>query len=441
MTKTVLTAVLVVACGAFACGGSSDAGAIDTSVNDGGTTFADGGSSGDDGGTTTGDGATTDAPAGDTGMPSGNYPAFPPFMGELVNNGGPVLSAPKIVTVTWPNDNSTAILEDFGDKIGASQYWQTAVGEYGVGAATSGAANHVHVATAPPAQMSDQDIRNFIAANAGSVLPAPTSQTMYMLWLHPNTKLMFGGGEACASGIGGYHNDTTVNGTIVAYGVVPRCGSIQSATSAGSHEIGEAATDPQPSGSAGWVGFSDATTVFNLWQRNNVENGDACEFFKDSFYTDTGLGYAVQRLWSNKQGALGHSPCQPFTGTYFNVTPLGLQDLVVDLSQAGGTANTHTKGFHAAQGETITFEIGFYSDGPTSGPWTVKAYESNPLVNPVTGRLTVAVDPMKTTGVNGEKTKVSVTVTQAGPAKVELMTLVSTLGAVSHYMPVLIGSN
>ena len=57
------------------------------------------------------------------------------------------------------------------------------------------------------------------------------------------------------------------------------------------------------------------------------------------------------------------------------------------------------------------------------------------------GRITVAVDPMKTTGVNGEKTTVSVTVTQAGPLKVELMTLVSTLGGVAHYMPVLIGSN
>jgi hypothetical protein len=416
-----------------ACGGNdgvnigSDGGGDGAIVGEGGTLPLDSGSA-----------EAAPVESGPDGAPSSTYPAFTPWMAQLSNNGDAVLSAPTVVTITWDVDTSRALFEGFGDGIGASSYWSAAVGEYGVGPVTSGAANHAHVSTAPPSQMSDADIQTFITSNLGTLLPQPTSQTLYVVYLAKTTTLIFQGNSACQSGIGGYHDSFQAGQNKIAYAVLPRCGSDNGVTRAASHEIGEAATDPHPN--SGYSGFDDPFLAFELWQRNNDENGDACEFFADSTDTEPSpFNYVVQRLWSNKMGPLGHSPCQPFTATYFNMVPLDLQDITVDLSQSGGPANFKTKGYTAAVGATIQIPIGFYSDAAT-GPWTVSAAESNPLVNPVTGRLAVSIDTTKTTGVNGEKTFLNVTVNQAGPLKAELLTLISTLGQTKHYLPLLISN-
>ncbi len=385
--------------------------------------------------------APPDAPveAGAYGAPSTTYPAFTPWMGQLANNGGPVLSAPVAVTVTWDVDTGRATFESFGDELGGSSYWSAAVGEYGVGAVTSGATNHVHLSTTPPVQWGDSDVRTFIQTNAGTLLPAPTAQTIYVFYIAPGTTFIFGNQNACSS-IGGYHDDVTVGNAPVAYAVLPNCGTDSKTTQYASHEIGEAATDPEPSTQPAYYGYDDPYVAFDFWQRGNDENGDACEFFADSFYTESQpFAFQVQRLWSNKMGAAGHSPCQPYTSTYFNVAPLDLQDVTVDLSSEGGSANFKTKGYACAVNQTIQVPIGLYSDGPTQ-PFSIDVAESNPLVNPVTGRLTLSVDTNKTSGVNGEKTFLNVTVNQAGPLKAELLTVISTLGSTKHYLPLVIAN-
>jgi len=221
---------------------------------------------------------------------------------------------------------------------------------------------------------------------------------------------------------------------------LPNCASDSKTTQYASHEIGEAATDPHPSGQPAYYGFDDPYLAFHEWQRGNDENGDACEFFKDSFYVESQpFQYQVQRLWSNKQGPLGHSPCQPYTSTYFNVAPLGIGDITVDLSQEGGPANFTTKGFTCALNATCKIPVGIYSDGAT-GPIAVSVAESNPLVNPVTGRLTLSIDPQKTSGVNGEITYVNVTVNQKGPLNAEMLTVITQLNGVSHYLPLLVAN-
>ncbi len=422
MRALFLVSVLAAIC--IGCGGSdavqNDAGPKEAGDPDTGVMVPDAGD---------------DAPdAGDYGAPSANYPAFMPWMGQLTKNGGAILTSPVVVTITWDVDTSRSLFEGFGDAIGMSPYWAAAVGEYGVGPVTSGAQNHAHIATAPPAQFTDQTLRQFITANLGTVLPAVTSQTIYVVYLAKTTTLIYGNQDACTAGIGGYHSAYN-NGQIV-YAVLPRCSGDDQVTAASSHEIGEAATDPHP-GQPGIVGFDDPYLAFEFWQRSNVENADACEFFQDSFYKESQpFGYFVQRMWSNKQGPLGHSPCQPFTTTYFNMAPLNLQDVTVNFGQG----NITTKGYKAKQGDTIKIPLGFYSDAATNGPWTLTAAESNPLVNPVTGRLTLSVDSMKPSGVNGEKTYLSVTVTMEGPQKVELLTLISTSPSTKHYLPLLISS-
>jgi hypothetical protein len=372
---------------------------------------------------------------GSYGAPSSTYPAFTPWMGQLSKNGGPILSAPVIVTITWDGDTGRTTFETFGDELGGSSYWSAAVGEYGVGPATSGTTNHVHVSTPPPTQWGDSDVRTFITQNLGTLLPAPTSQTIYVFYIADSTTFVSGGQNACNS-IAGYHDSFANAGGVISYAVVPSCSSDANTTQYASHEIGEAATDPQPSNALGLSGFEDPYLAFHEWQHGNDENGDACVFFLDSVDMEPApFAFQVQRLWSNKMGLLGHSPCQPYTATYFNVAPLGITDITVDLTQEGGPANFVTKGYPCgAFGCRIP--LGIYSDGPTA-PIAVSVVASNPA------DLTIlSIDKNKTSGVNGERTFVNVTVNQnqKGPLKAEMLTIITTLGTTKHYLPLLVGN-
>lgn len=444
--------VLATAGGFVACGGSVNGGGNNGATPDAGDTNADGGTVTPP----TDDAGTPDTGPVDHGKPSATYPAFKVDGATLVNNGGDVLKNPVIVTVTWPGDTDAANLEAFGDAIGGTAYWKALVSEYGVGPAVSGAANHFRMTTAAPATLSDSDIDTLVANAAGapatSGWPAPTDQTIYILYLHPSTSLQMQGSDACQSGIGGYHQSTQVNGKDVAYAVVPRCsfhGSLpfDESTSSGSHELAEAVTDPHPGGTPGYAGFDDNHLAYEFWQQFNSENGDACEFFRDSFYKEAApFAYTVQRQWSNAASLAGHNPCVPAApGAYFNVTPLTLDNVAVDLSRFGGSANSMTKGIAIKQGETKTFPVGLFSDAPTSGPWSLRASEGNPVLlqsqggAPKTPRLKVSID--KTSGQNGEIAYVTVTVTAASTTtKSELLTVSSTLDGITHYMPILISS-
>ena len=449
--------VVAAVCGALAaCGG-----AVSTNPQNQGQPDA-----GDDGPSTTPADAgmpmpeasasdASDAGNVDHGMPSSTYPAFKPDMGQIVDNGGLVLSNPVVVSITWDSDPSQSMFDSFADGIGATKYWAATTTEYGVGAITSGAANHVHMSTAAPASIADSDLQTMVSTNAGTMWPAPTQQIIYAFFLPPNTSLQFGGGgggggDACQQGIGGYHDQVMVGNQAVAYAVVPSCTfggnntAAEQTTMSMSHELIEAVTDPHPQdNNPGYVGFDPDHFAFDYFQRFSSETGDACEFFRQSFYqnSEPNFMYWVQRTWSNKSGAAGHDPCVPApSDPYFNVTPLQLGLVNVDLSLLGGSASTPTKGVHIASGGTATFPIGFYSDAATSGPWTIKAVSGNPATGSMNGStyLTASVD--KTSGQNGEKAYVTVTVKTVGKLKGELLTIVSTLNGVNHYMPILVGS-
>ena len=386
--------------------------------------------------------AAPDVPveAGPYGLPSTTYPAFTPWMGQLTKNGGPILTAPVVVTITWDNDTGRATFESFGDEIGGSSYWSAAVGEYGVGPVVSGTSNHVHLSTTPPTQWGDTDVRNFLTANIGGILPAQTSQTIYVFYIAPGTTYTFQNQNACNS-IGGYHDAFPSQNGPIAYAVLPNCNTDMKTTQYASHEIGEASTDPQPEISPGLLSFDDPYLAFFFWQRNNLENGDACEFFPDSDYVEQNpFPFQVQRLWSNKQGPLGHSPCQPYTATYFNVAP---------LEHAGHHRRSHRRTAGPAtygdeglrvQRRSVDSDSDRDLHRRPTGPISVSVAESNPLVNPVTGRITLSIDQNKTSGVNGEKTFINATVTQKGPIAAELLTVITQMGTVKHYLPLLVGT-
>lgn len=377
----------------------------------------------------------------DHGAPSSVYPAFPPDLPQLVDNGGSTLRNPVIVTVTFTGDPESAKLEAFGDAIGGSAYWRATTAEYGIGPATSGASNHVRVPGTPPATMSQRDLRNFVASNAGvGGWPAPTAGTIYIVYTAPSTKVTtFGGADICSTGVAGYHSSTNVGGRSVSYAIVPACIGAGSRVDTASHELGEAATDPFQS-SPGWVHFDEPHFAWTLWQQFYDENGDACEFYLDSFYkeTESGFAYDVQRMWSNASAKAGHAPCVPAPSeAYFNTTPLGLEDVTIDLSSVGGPSSLRTKGYKVAVGETRTLALGLWSDA-AHAPWSLRVGEGNPTLGPTKpAHVHVSID--RKTGENGEKAYVTVSVLSQGTYGSELIDVQSyVFGVRVHDMPIII---
>jgi hypothetical protein len=380
----------------------------------------------------------------DPGTPSTTYPAFTPYIGQLANQGGPVLKKPEIVTVTWNSDPNAATFEQFGDVIGASQYWKAVTSEYGVDLAVSRAANHVRITTAAPKSLSETDIETFIGSRvttAGSGWPAPTENSVYILYIPAQTQVLLEGQETCGQGVGGYHSDISAGGRSLAYAVVPQCGDVNDSTLSASHELAEAATDPYPQTKPAFSGFKPEHLAWDVFQTFESENGDACEFYQDAFLGagETDLPFAVQRQWSNARGAAGHHPCVPAPAVpYFNIAPLQMEDFTADLSSIGG-GRSKTKGYVVGLGETKSISLGFYSDQARS-PWRITAIEGGivPLLGD-NGSVSLTLD--RTMGQNGEKANLTIKVNKRGVTKTELISIVSNDGQEEpHYLPILIGT-
>jgi hypothetical protein len=382
------------------------------------------------------------APPLDHGAPSETYPAFTPEIGQLVNNGGKILKNPTIVTVTWVGETNVDTFESFGDQLGPSSYWKSVTSEYGVGAAVSGTANHVRIATPAPATMGDADIPTLVQQGIASTTapwPQPTGDSVYIIYIPAGTTFTLSGKEVCRQGVGGYHDSTKVNGKGVAFAVIPQCGGLDESTLSASHELAEASTDPYPMTTPAYVGFDEDHLAWEFFQQFQSEDGDACEFYRDSAMQATEIPFVVQRQWSNAAAKAGHNPCVPSNPSqkYFSVSPLDQEDIDVDMSALGGDVMT-TKGYKIKVGETKTFPVGFYSDGPL-GKWTISA-KSGGIAGG--GRSSGGVDLTLdvTEGQNGQKAYVTATVNTAGRTGAELVTIVSQMGSQTHYQPILIGS-
>ena len=461
-TLSLFACVTICATG-LACGSSAN-----NTGTPGGTGGADAGPAVDnDAGTP--DAAADAEPVLDHGTPSVTYPAFKPAFGQL-QNAGHVLKNPVVVAITWNGEAAQTSLESFVDTLGATDYWKATTAEYGVGPAKSGATNHVHMTTAAPAQLTDADIQALVTTNAGKTAgwPAPTPETIYAFFLPAATSLQIqtgpgGASDACKTGVGGYHDEVKVGADAVSYAVVPACDFGRGhtvgeyVTLSMSHELIEAATDPTPNSNPGVKGFESDGFAWDYFQELQNENADSCEFFRESTFEvkETAPGpfdFWVQRSWSNVSAAAAHDPCVPAAaGTYFNVTPLALEGVSVTLPgqlTGGKTQKVPTKGIHVAPGKTVTFPVGFYSDGP-SDPWTISVAAGNPVLAGSAGgsqidqynqsSLTATVD--KTTGQNGEKAFVTVAVKTGGALfQGEIVTVSSKRGTVTHYMPIWIAN-
>jgi hypothetical protein len=337
-----------------------------------------------------------------------------------------VLKSPQIYPVFFAGDDATTVasLTDFSQNVGSTSYWTATTSEYGVGAATGHPA--IMLTQAAPTTIDDSAIQSWLATEFAGTdgFPTPDANTLIVLYYPASTTITLQGATSCQQ-FGGYHNSASVNGQQVAYAVVPRCTGID-LTGAASHELIEAATDPQPMVNPAYVQVDEGDLVWQLLLGGG-EVGDMCAQFPNVFTTFPPFNHTVQRTWSNKAAKAGHDPCVPQLAgeVYFNAAPV-LPDMA-PINLGGQTATIKSVSIPVGQSKTIPVQL--FSDGPMA-PWTVSAVDPAVSLGAPAPLLSFSFD--KTTGSNGDTLNLTITVMTAGQGNVEVFFVKSTSGS-THF--------
>jgi hypothetical protein len=229
--------------------------------------------------------------------------AAAPSRRRLTYRGGPLLTSVEIFTVFWggawrgAQSEVAGQINEFFQYVVSSplmdQLAEYSTAELAIGHGTF--AGTLTIADSEPgASISDARIQTFLSTNAaakqawgGSAdrLPQRISNRLVFLYVPPGTVISMGGSASC-TGFCGYHSD--IDGQRF-YGAMPfpSCAgctgglsTFEALTSASSHELCEAITDPVPG--SGW--YND----------QYGEIGDLC-----AWETRSLGGYTVQKEWSN----------------------------------------------------------------------------------------------------------------------------------------------
>jgi hypothetical protein len=353
-------------------------------------------------------------------------------------------------------------MDELNSKVGATDYWTAATSEYGVGKLTATAP--VHLTESAPTTIDDTGVQTWLSdhltgkADGGAPFPAPTSDSLYVIYYPVSTTVTLQGSQSCTA-FGGYHSSAKVNGKDIVYAVVPQCdwkdpagsptdpGYIQTITTATSHELIEAVTDPYPvTGPRTYTGLVEPD--YTYWEIGffGYEVGDMCSWMSTSDFEPAGLGYTVQRTWSNKAAAAGHDPCQPALPNepaYYAGVPV-MSDSVTIKDQGQSYPTT---GIKIPVGKSKTIEVDLFSDVPT-GDWTVQAidYSDANLVNhkpnlTFTWDKPTASGAPGPTGNNGDKLHLTITVVASDPKySGNAFVIKSTNGTTKTYWPGYVGN-
>jgi hypothetical protein len=247
---------------------------------------------------------------------------------SLTYHGGPLLVHADVEILYYGSQWSTdPTLKQQANQI--SQFFQTLadsaymdmLNEYGVGRGSL--LDSVLTNAASPRSIDDTQIQSIVIHDVGSgVLQFPDSNRVYFVFTAPGNEVTFtdsqgtlntSGNEANVPHFDGYHS--AVSGTLrtppLYYAVIPYPGGVntlesgfsafQQITATASHELAEAATDPDTI--SGWIDDSQIQT--NGGEIADLANGQ----------TGTVLSYDVAYIWSN---ALG-SAILPRPGNLFTV--------------------------------------------------------------------------------------------------------------------------
>jgi hypothetical protein len=294
------------------------------------------------------------------------------------------------------------------------------------------------LAEAAPATIDDTGIQTWLLdkltnpSDAGPTWPANDANTVYVLHYPASTTITLQNSSSCQA-FGGYHSNATLpDNTDVAYAVIPRCTNfpplmgIDAITGTESHELAEAATDPYPQTQPAYAQVDDAHFY---WERvlGGGEVGDMCAQFPGVWNKWPSISYTVQSIWSNQNALAGHDPCQPSAApVYFNAAPV-LPDTVT-ISTFG--QSVVVKAVKIPVGMSRTIDVDLFSDGPTSGPFTVAAKDTASAFGGANPYLQLSLD--RNTGVNGQILHLTIKVLQAGKHNTETFFMTSKLNGVEN---------
>jgi hypothetical protein len=296
----------------------------------------------------------------------GPFP-FPP----VTYQGGPLIAAPNIVTITFPGDTLASQVATFGTSVASSTYWDTIRAGYCGGGTCIGdgpAGTSVALTAASATSYTDSSaggpstLQTFLAGLiTGATVPAPDANTIYALYFPTTTTITLDGGVSCQA-FDGYHSAMTVGSQQVYYAVIPECPApqmtpsittLQNTTITASHEFIETSSDGSFQQFSFALNLNDPAT-WGWADVSSMEVGDLCaDPFGLGQDEATENGFTVQRIWSAQHAAAGKNPCVPIpTGeVYFNA--YSTYSVVVE-----------------DVGQTKTIEVDALADG-AMGSWTV----------------------------------------------------------------------
>jgi hypothetical protein len=262
---------------------------------------------------------------------------------RVVHRGGPFLRRPEITTVTFVGDDpqTVARLERFGGRIGRTAWWREVTEGYCranddcIRAGRAGRA--IRLARRLPPRVRDVEVERWIAdeARAGA-LAELGADALVLVYLPRGVALSDAFHDAyCAPGPRAYHRMMRTTGASFPYAVIPRCRDEAETTATASHEILEAATNPDPGRPGFGLEGGAATVAFRL---RGAEPVDPCGLLTMDSHRAHAAGFLVQRAWSNAAAARGADPCVPAPSgrPYVALVP---RQAVVRLAEPGTSAS------------------------------------------------------------------------------------------------------
>jgi hypothetical protein len=321
----------------------------------------------------------------DAGPPDMSFvPAPHPPFPQLTLHSQSVWASPELVTITYQGFQWADQVEAFGDFLPSSQWLQTVGSEYGVTGATH--LQKVRVPNPAPGSTTDGAIVGFLLNQVKvGTLPKPGPahpNLVYLVYFPSTTTIDDGSGtKMCVGGYSGYHATNYLSGGLneFGYAVLADCTSnLDDLTSTASHEVIEAATDPDD----GWYLDPDPTDAW--YGLVYAEAADLCEYE----YNVSEGGFALQRSWSNAVALAGGWPC----------VPAPPNEVIQDVSSSPPTA------VYLPAGQSTTFTLTGWSSVPTTVDWQLTSgltdftnfdplatFSTNTINNGTTTQLTLTV--------------------------------------------------
>ena len=299
-----------------------------------GSTGSSGGS-GTSGGTATGGSSVSGSSTGSITAATTRRP-FP----QIPNQNGPILSQPKLVLVSYADDADQPQNQAFATWLVQSPWLSQVGADYGVGLGSIRAS--IILDADSPATLDESQLGPLLdqmTQDAG-ILPPPDDDTIYTFFFATHTVLTGPSGPICGT-LGAYHSSyaSPFWSQNLRYIVVPTCSDSPAPLMAPqwrevylSHELMEAATDPDPLLDPAF----DLTDPANDW---TGEVGDLCTgtFLAIDAGLDAGSLRSAHLVETRWRPTAASFPCLPLNPSFVALAPTTQNAQIVEVPPGGST--------------------------------------------------------------------------------------------------------